>query len=484
MLGEVLEEKSLRNTMDEARKKVIGRLSNLDVGQLTTICGSEGIVIPPAKTNRKSALENLILVFLSSDTVDGSDDDGLELFTRLAAQMDTMLQDNQTVEEETKPVVQTGHGEGSGLLKANSGKVNAVNNVNSGDMSDSAGGVRSRVVHRLKDYKIEGKIGHGESPLSFQNIEYQVSDGEDLEYTWKEISSGLIKAMKGGSSIRNFFENPANREMPKDEFMKMLESLIDEEEKDSAKLLTEMSSKVQGAREKVLTYVLDMINLRKSIVKMSIEEGNPLSELLVRKWCTHAILVGLRLDPIRMEMRRILKDPMSEEHEVMKKVKELVRMEKEHLQKMGEEEEDDEESSSSKGNTKNNKNNLSGGSGKNTEVNHINASEGWRNRSQAGEKSKGVSFAGEAGKLEIDATVLNAKLDLIANQMGECLEVIPAVRSLENDVKDLKKEMAQLKSQRPSGPPKCEECKKTNTRCNHCVKCGELGHKQATCPKN
>ena len=85
---------------------------------------------------------------------------------------------------------------------------------------------------------------------------------------------------------------------------------------------------------------------------------------------------------------------------------------------------------------------------------------------------------------EIDASVLNAKLDLIANQMGECLEVLPAVRSLETDVKDLKRQMAQLKSQRPSGPPKCEECKKTNARCNHCVKCGELGHKQATCPKN
>ena len=63
--------------MDEARKKVIGRLSDLSAAQLTTICVSENIQIPPAKASRKPALENLILLFLSSDTVlDGSDDDG------------------------------------------------------------------------------------------------------------------------------------------------------------------------------------------------------------------------------------------------------------------------------------------------------------------------------------------------------------------------------------------------------------------------
>ena len=267
--------------------------------------------------------------------------------------------------------------------------------------------------------------------------------------------------------------------------MQMLESLIDDEEKDSAKLLTEMSSKVQGVKEKVQTYVLDMINLRKRILKMAIEEGNPLSEVLVRKWCTHAILVGLRLDPIRLEMRVILKDPMIEEHEVMKKVKELVKMEKEHLQKMGEDGDDDEEENFSTKGKNGNKSN-SNASKKTGEVNHINASDGWRNRNRD-EKGKGVSLAGEAGKLEIDGSVLNAKLDLITNQMGECMEVIPAVRSLETDMRDLKKQMADMKNQsrRPFPFPSCEECKKTNTKCTHCAKCGQSGHKQtdAVCPK-
>ena len=64
-----------------------------------------------------------------------------------------------------------------------------------------------------------------------------------------------------------------------------------------------------------------------------------------------------------------------------------------------------------------------------------------------------MSFAEAAGKVEIDTAVLNAKLDLITNQMGECMEAIPAVRSLESDVKDLKKQMVELKGRRSFGPP-------------------------------
>ena len=363
--------------MEAAKGKVMGQLSNLSIEQLKTICGTENIQIPPSKLNRRSSIENLVLLFLSSAEVEDSEDEGLELFTRLGVQIDGMLGiTNTTVKVETAMVSDTGAGE-KGTLKSS----NIVSDANSSNKSEASGSsegvVRSRVTHRMKDFKIEGKIGHGESPLSYHNIQYQVRDGEDLEYTWKEIQSALIKAMKAGSSIRDHFEDNRETYDTKDKFMQMLESLIDEEEKDSAKLLTEMSSKVQGVREKVQTYVLDMINLRKRILKMAVEEGNPLSEVLVRKWCTHAILVGLRLDPIRTEMRVILKDPMIEEHEVMKKVKELVKMEKEHLEKMGEDEDDEEEENSTKNKNSNRSNNNAGK--KNCDVNHINASEGWPN---------------------------------------------------------------------------------------------------------
>ena len=168
-------------TMEEARKKVIGRLSDLSVEQLTTLCGTENIIIPPAKLNRKSSIENLILLFLSSDAVEDSHDDGLELFTRLGAQIDTMLKTKETVKTETadtKAVTKAPVTEGTDSPGTSTGPDKDGNRGNGSQVvDDSTRAVRSRVVHRLKEFKIEGKIGHGESPLSYQNIEYQVNDG-------------------------------------------------------------------------------------------------------------------------------------------------------------------------------------------------------------------------------------------------------------------------------------------------------------------
>ena len=465
--------KAQGNTMAEAaRDEVLAQLSKLSVEQLTAICSTESVDIPLAKQGNKSSIAGLLLRFISSEIVEESQDGGLALFQRLVLQIQGMLppQDTKVVKVE-KGATATGGNIGGSSSSSNSNSLKPVGTQNADTNSVEEGNVRrTRVVHRLKEFKIDGKIAHGDSPMSFQNICYQINDGKDLEYSWKEITSAVIKAMKGGSSIRNYFES--NPDMGEDEFLKMLESLLDEEEKDSAKLLTDMSSKVQGVNEKVQTYVLDMINLRKRIVKLSHEEENPLSEALVRKWCTHAILVGLRLDPIRLEMRTIMKDPMIEEHDLMNQVKQLVKMEKEHQAKTGYGENSN---SSSSG----------GGNKKNGDVNLVQTDWG-KNRERSSERNKGVSFAEESGRLQIDAGVLNAKLDLITNQMGECLEVIPAVRALENDVKELKKQMGERPDtrRRNTYDVKCEACLKTNSYCKHCTICGEGDHKRAKCPKN
>ena len=125
------------------------------------------------------------------------------------------------------------------------------------------------------------------------------------------------------------------------------------------------------------------------------------------------------------------------------------------------------------------------------DVNQLSVSNGFGNQNTDGEKGRSTGKSTEAcnGGDEGFAK-MNAKLDLIVNQMTECVEMIPVVRGLEQDVKSLKKEMKELKEKPTGGPPvrrtflKCEECKKTNAFCRHCAKCGEEGHKLAKCPKN
>ena len=521
---------------EAAKEKALELVPYLTALQLVDVCGNYNLQLKSdLKVGRKQALKNVLRRYIHAEEHDESDDKGMAFFTKLIGEMEEMVAENTEDEdsnsnvskktmkvEETSSLGESGSAEGEALRRllaqlglsdssksgaaeafssflkvaSGGGKLDesalmqlgqdvgslskesaqaSTSNSKATSKSDAQDGTRSRVVHRLKEFKIDGKIGHGENPLSFHNIQYQISDAEDLEYKWKEISSAILKAMKGGSSIRNYFER--NPDLDKDEFMEMLESLLDEE-KESSDLVLEMKAKVQGKDEKVLNYVLDMVSLKKQIVKESAEEGNPIGDDLVWKWCTRAILEGLRYDPIRQEMRTILSNPQTNEPELMKKVKQLVKVEQEHLRKTGEDDGGTNSNQKQRSNTK-----------RNADVNQLSVSNGLGTQ-KTDEKNRSTGKNADVCKEDDGFSKLDAKLDLIVQQMGECVEVIPVVRGLEQDVKSLKKEMKELKENPAVGQPfrrpilKCEECKKTNAFCRHCAKCGEEGHKLSKCPKN
>ena len=193
------------------------------------------------------------------------------------------------------------------------------------------------------------------------------------------------------------------------------------------------------------------------------------------KWCSQAILEGLRHDALRQEMRTIHRKTLNKPV-LMKEVKQLVKLEAQHCLKTGEE---DASSTNQKG--------AKSGGKKNVDVNQVTAPRSHMgNQNMYGDKKSALrnndADNGDKGYAE-----LNAKLDLLVIQMGECVEVIPVVRGLEKDVKELQKEMKDFKDKSGAGGRrvllKCEECKKTNAFCRHCANCGEEGHKVAHCPK-
>ena len=522
---------------DAAKEKALELIPLLEELQLLEVCDNLKLTLKTdLKVTRKQALKNKLIRYLASEEIEESDDGGLAVYTKLIDEMQALVAENELSDDDdtkrsgmgkssksggrvgdpkTEPTDSSGGvsdqdaaqlkqvleemGLSSGtpkqvvigalasLLKTGSeegldedamkklGQVvgKAVKSEGSSTTTDSQV-TRSRVVHRLKEFKIDGKIGHGDSPLTFQNIKYQIADAEGLEYQWKEIMSALIKAMKSGSSVRNYFET--NPELKKEEFLEMLESLL-EEEKSSSDLVLEMKSKVQKTDEKVEDYVLDMVNLKKQIVKESVVEGSPVGEELAWKWCSQAILEGLRHSAIRQEMRTILRKS-STQPVLMKEVKRLVKLEEQHQLKTGEEDGSSNANQKSKSSVK-----------KNADVNHVTLpGSTYGNQNTQGDKKNAVrSNDAVTGVSGLDQ--LNAKLDLIVNQMVECVEVIPVVRGLEKDMKTLQKEMKEFKDKSGGGrriPLKCEECKRNNAFCRHCANCGEDGHKLAQClkPKN
>ena len=71
--------------------EVIAQLQRASAAQLTEICVEISVVIPPRKAGIKSALANLVVLFLSSPAIEESDDYGEQMIMDLKQKLDQRL---------------------------------------------------------------------------------------------------------------------------------------------------------------------------------------------------------------------------------------------------------------------------------------------------------------------------------------------------------------------------------------------------------
>ena len=117
-----------------ARKDdVVQQLRFLNVDELTEFCTSSDIGIPPAKTGNRDAIHTLIMRFINSETVEDSDDQGLQLFTEMDAKLKQLLalrdddgDDDKTVM--TTEVTAQGDGTSGGNLRNSNNANNHIAN--------------------------------------------------------------------------------------------------------------------------------------------------------------------------------------------------------------------------------------------------------------------------------------------------------------------------------------------------------------------
>ena len=81
---------------DAAKEEVMQLVHKLSELQLLEVCDTEDLKLSSTKkfTNRKSALRNLLIRHISSEEVEDAGDEGLALFTKLAAQMRDLVQED------------------------------------------------------------------------------------------------------------------------------------------------------------------------------------------------------------------------------------------------------------------------------------------------------------------------------------------------------------------------------------------------------
>ena len=362
-------------TATEVRDSAESLLKELNEEQLIEVAKSLSLTLKDGKKNKKEALRNLITRHLRSDAVEDMADEGLDCFQKVLDQLtgmvllskekastdalntvgsggsgrsklDQLLKLKEELEQEESTSLdellkKDIMGEDRTLLdqllklKVDDLVVEGGRKKPTNSNSDTRDNVTRMDVarYKLKEFKIDGGIvGGAKNGLDLCSLDFQMKEGRQLGYSEKEIRTGVIKSIKAGTSIRRYFERNAEN-FTEETFKSMLEELF--QKKESHDLVEEMCERVQAVDQNELEYVIDMLELRDNIMKVTEKEDEPLGPKHVQRKMLRAISVGLRKDTVRLELKDILKDHTITDHKLMAEVNAVVARDTENRKKMG-----------------------------------------------------------------------------------------------------------------------------------------------------
>ena len=154
---------------------------------------------------------------------------------------------------------------------------------------------------KFKEYKINGKIGTPgqKDRLTFSSLIFQINDRLKKGYSEHEICDAFIKSIAPDLALRTYLEGKDNLNLKT--LRRILRSHF--KEPNATSLLTELNNNKQLPSESPQEFVLRVMSLRQETLFISKEDYCGYSEALVQDRFLHAIMVGLRNDNIRNELR-------------------------------------------------------------------------------------------------------------------------------------------------------------------------------------
>lgn len=188
-------------------------------------------------------------------------------------------------------------------------------------------------IRKFREFKINGKIGTPgqKEKLSFMSLIYQMNSGLEKGYSERDICEAVIRSISPDLPLRSYLEGKEIKDIAS--LSKILRTHF--KEPNSTALFTQLSNSRQTSTESAQDYVIRLMALRQKILFVNKEETCNYSIDLIQNRFVHAVLVGLRNENIRNELRPILKSQetlsdeillehlsvaMSDEHEHSEKV--------------------------------------------------------------------------------------------------------------------------------------------------------------------
>ncbi len=350
----------------------------------------------------------------------------------------------------------------------------------SDEKESKTGDVRLQLLKglKLREFKLNGSVGTEDGCIDYQQLCFQMQQGREDGYTFKEVMFGVIKAMKN-ASMKKFFQGKVfgknGEKLTEETFNQMLRSKY--MVKDAATYYNKMCDARQESKESEMDFLHKMLGLRDIVVELSAEEGTPCNKMSLQKKMLNAMSVGFFNNSVRFDLRQTLKDETLTDADLMEEVGLVMQWEKEHLDKFG---------------------------GKNVKVNSVECSkkedEGSKmsaaeNQILAEIKQLHVKF-GEVGKVSSRVDKLTTEVESLKQTVANVVAVAAtnSISSLSAAAQVFPAPANGTVAATPGLPQipavggnrryyiKCRNCEEQRIFCRHCNHCGLEGHKRRDCP--
>ena len=138
-----------------------------------------------------------------------------------------------------------------------------------------------------------------------------MNSGIEKGFPERDICEAVIKSISPDLPLRSYLEGKQTMDIAS--LSKILRSHI--KEPNSTALFSQLSNSRQTSTESAQEYVIRLMSLHQKVLFFSCEETCSYSFDLIQNRFVHAVLVGLRNENIRNELRSILKshDTLSDE---------------------------------------------------------------------------------------------------------------------------------------------------------------------------
>ena len=228
-------------------------------------------------------------------------------------------------------------GGGAGRVSGHNGNVgNAV-------------GVVPVAAHRLREFKIHGKIGEPQEDdgkttkekdacLSYSNVILQINDGVAAGYEDREICSAVVRATTDASLRDYIVERIVDKDLDVAGLRKVLATHF--KAQDSTEVYNQMITRSQKPGENAMKFVQEMMKLRKMTLRLSKADGGSYTKELVQKQFQKSVYNGLRDSSIRLALRTTLKLPVVSDEDLRDEIKDLMLNEADHESKMDDDKKD------------------------------------------------------------------------------------------------------------------------------------------------